>query len=620
MTATDIQEKFLPLNRNRRTKDGVANPVLKSDSGRRFVMGRKGLGKLAAFGTARKVTIWTKKRGDNYSTTFSMDFEDIKKAKDIADVTFSPTYTPESDVEKSGTRITLSHLFCDSMKSKKDLILATFVDNFFGIDSKDFKIIINDDQVVAPDVHYEFFHPNANGSLGEIPIIVDEAEIAKIQYTVKFRARETDARADDDKRIRGPLITKQRGARIYCNKRLAAGPTMFDLPTGMHNFHSQSYMECIVHADDLDRHNVDLVNTNRTDLRRDNDVVDQLVKTLEEVMKTALREHAKFRDKMAGDAINNDPFSQGVLKTIDCLPHKTKGAARRILLAIAKSDGIKSERYKEFAPLLIQSMNAGEVLIRLSELSADPTTIIELAENLTALSEMEDKDVLKLYRGRRSGINALKTLIEKGDEIGRAGPKFENELQAVLKNNPWLVNPEYSRHLTSDEPMADVLQRLDKALGVDSSAPEPRENDKKRPDLVFLIADAFAPNQVSIVELKSPNIPLDSTHLNQLKGYMGQTKRHLRSMLNREVAVKGHLIGTLPPQDTSAQDCMTLIDMLAERGSDAAWEVISLGQMLERARKIHLDAIVALEAEEKAEVSAEITSTAKPEPSPATTA
>src|SRR3546814_17035072 len=69
------------------------------------------------------------------------------------------------------------------------------------------------------------------------------------------------------------LPTARRGARIYCNSRLAAGPSLFGLPTGMHNFHSQSYMECIVRADDLDRHGIDLVNTNRTQLREDNEIV-----------------------------------------------------------------------------------------------------------------------------------------------------------------------------------------------------------------------------------------------------------------------------------------------------------------------------------------------------------
>jgi len=48
MSPADIQEKFLIINRNRRQSSA------KSESGLRYVMGRKGLGKLAGFGTAEK--------------------------------------------------------------------------------------------------------------------------------------------------------------------------------------------------------------------------------------------------------------------------------------------------------------------------------------------------------------------------------------------------------------------------------------------------------------------------------------------------------------------------------------------------------------------------------------
>src|SRR3546814_11737080 len=93
------------------------------------------------------------------------------------------------------------------------------------------------------------------------------------------------------------LPTYRRGARIYCNSRLAAGPSLIGLPTGMHNFHSQSYMECIVRADDLDRHGIDLVNTNRTQLREDNEIVRALIAFVEEAMKKALAAHATWTEE-----------------------------------------------------------------------------------------------------------------------------------------------------------------------------------------------------------------------------------------------------------------------------------------------------------------------------------
>src|SRR3546814_2103863 len=100
------------------------------------------------------------------------------------------------------------------------------------------------------------------------------------------------------------LPTARRGARIYCNSRLAAGPSLFGLPTGMHNFHSQSYMECIVRADDLDRHGIDLVNTNRTQLREDNEIVRALIAFVEEAMKKALAAHAKWKEEKVDEDLD----------------------------------------------------------------------------------------------------------------------------------------------------------------------------------------------------------------------------------------------------------------------------------------------------------------------------
>src|SRR3546814_9774935 len=60
---------------------------------------------------------------------------------------------------------------------------------------------------------------------------------------------------------------------------------------------SSDLMECIVRADDLDRHGIDLVNTNRTQLREDNEIVRALIAFVEEAMKKALAAHAKWKEE-----------------------------------------------------------------------------------------------------------------------------------------------------------------------------------------------------------------------------------------------------------------------------------------------------------------------------------
>src|SRR5690606_26051823 len=113
------------------------------------------------------------------------------------------------------------------------------------------------------------------------------------------------------------------------------------------------------------------------------------------------------------------------LRTIDLLPGKQRRAAKDILKTLAITHGYESQEFAEMAPLLIQSMNAGGVLMKLIELGSDPGSIERVARHLAELGEIERQDVLKLYRGRRNGIIALRKLIESGEEEWGKGKRSE---------------------------------------------------------------------------------------------------------------------------------------------------------------------------------------------------
>src|SRR3546814_11663544 len=83
----------------------------------------------------------------------------------------------------------------------------------------------------------------------------------------------------------------------------------------MHNFHSQSYMECIVRADDLDRHGIDLVNTNRTQLREDNEIVRALIAFVEEAMKKALAAHAKWKEEKVDEDLDKSVAAKTAMRS-----------------------------------------------------------------------------------------------------------------------------------------------------------------------------------------------------------------------------------------------------------------------------------------------------------------
>lgn len=584
MSPDDIENKFLPLNRKRRD-DGEGNETqLKTESGKRHVMGRKGLGKLAGFGAATKVTIRTKRAGEDYATIFVLDYEQIEKAQDLAAIRIPAEYENGLDPDEKGTRITLSGLKADAVKHSIDTITHTLAEAFFGIEPAQMEIRVNGQTVLPPKPDYEFIYPEGASAekLAEETLDIDGITELPVQFMVAFRPRGEH------------LQVSKRGARIYCNGRLAAGPSLFNLPTGMHNFHSQSYLECIVRADEIDRHGVDLVNTNRTQLRQDNEVVRTLISFIEEQMRLALAAHAKWREGKAEEELDTADETQPYVKIIERLPGKTKSSARRMLRTLGTVHGYQSDEFRELAPLMIDTMNAGQVLIRLTELGHDPKSLKVIAGQMAELADIEKNDALKLYRGRRSAINALTALIDRGEHELWKKKGIEKELHNILKADPWIIKPEYSRYLTSDQNLSNVSTAIAKHLEVDEFAPM---EDATRPDLVFVMADTGTPHVLNVVELKSPSIPLDNDHLTQLETYMAKLSAYAETELGRPLTVHGFLIGAMPDAKKPSDKQLLLLNRMKESHPATKWMVLGVRRLLERAQDSHHAVIEALEAE-----------------------
>lgn len=591
MCPVDIDDKFLPFNRNRRwDAEKGEDTFLRSENGRRMVMGKKGLGKLAGFGAAEVVSIRTKRKGSTFSTGFMLDYNDLKQREDLSGVPIQPEYVDGLPAADHWTEIRLARLKCDAVKYGETTLNNVVADNFFGIEPADFSIILNDQPVIPPAAEYEFVYPTSIGQddFADDSIDVDGYGTIPFKYFVKFRKRGDN------------LPAAKRGARIYCTNRLAGGPSLFSLPTGMHGFHNISYMECVVKADEFDRIGVDLINTNRTQLKEDNEAVAKLIERIVALMKEAVAKHAKFRDDEAEKEVKKSKAGTMLFKIIDRMPAKTRRPARVLINKLAAEHGADSVEFLELAPLVIDTMNASDVLIRLLEMGADAKSLPQVADALRELAEIEKSDALKLYRGRRDGIRALTGLINKGDDLwGKKG--IEDELHALLKKAPWLIRPEFGRHVTSDQNLDVVYTRMARELGVDKFAkPESdgkSEESKKRPDLVFLMGNAHEPAEVIVVELKSPTIKLGQTHLTQLTTYMARVKDWLKTNYPETIPVRGFLIGRRALLSSDAEDAYALRNAEAERGPDSKWVVKDLEELVENAFRVHLVEIETLEAE-----------------------
>jgi hypothetical protein len=310
MTWQDVKDKFLPVNKLRRADAKGRETDLKSESGKRYVMGRKGVGKLAGFGAAERVGIVTKRAGNTYSTRIEMDDRELRDAGDIGKIPIAATYADGLPPDTHGTTITLSVLKADALKETLVTIVETISRSFYMIRPEDFSIYLNGKLIEPPKPNYEFIYPSGltKGQFADEKAIVEELGDIPFSYFIGFRQRNDH------------LNASQRGVRIYCNNRLAAGPSLFGLGTGMHSFHSVDYLECVVQADELDRGSIDLINTSRTQLKEGNEFSEGMIGRLTELMRAAIKAHGKFREQQAQEEIQKDPKAKILQRIVSVLP------------------------------------------------------------------------------------------------------------------------------------------------------------------------------------------------------------------------------------------------------------------------------------------------------------
>ena len=590
MSWAEVEKKFLPLNRKRRADGSGSESRLKSESGKRFVMGRKGLGKLAGFGAAERVVVRTKRKGEDYATTVTMDDRLLKTAENVTAVGIPVTYETSLPLDESGTTVTLTGLKADAVKEKLETLRGVMQEAFNALRPEEMAISLNGAVLGQQERHYEYIYPEEvdEGGYGKETVQIEDVGNIAIRYKVGFTKRGDS------------LPARQRGARIYCNNRLAAGPSLFYMPTGMHSFHSTDYLDCVVEADALDREGVDLINTNRSQLREDNEVVRCLLVKVSELMREAVKAHSKFRDGKADEELAGD-VTGGVLRGIvQTLPPRTREPAGKLLRAIAVNFGVGTPEFQELAPAFVSSVNATEVLLKLIRLRTDPETIARVAGHLRDLGEMEKTDVLKLYRGRRNGISALRILVERGEKeqwnkVGR-----EKEMHSLLKECPWLIRPEFSNYTSSDQQINVVVSKIAEKLSIDKYAKitDGDDEDDTRPDLVFLMSDiAQGPHVINIVELKSPTFALKIEHMQQLERYLFQVSEWCLSHVGHPVSIRGYLIGAMPKENASSLSQKQIQKAYRDQGANPDIRILGVQELIQDAWTVHVEAIRALEKE-----------------------
>ncbi|MGI2145105.1 TIGR02391 family protein [Shewanella frigidimarina] len=280
MSLSDIINKFLVIGRNRREDIGdVFSPRFN-----RLSTGKKGLGKLALFGLANKITVRTIK--DKKLNVFELSWDELINTK-------SGSYEPHIEIldqyteNKNGTTIKLSEL---KRKSKFDAnSLANSISRIFNID-ENFSISIKVNQEPSIIVSMERRYNNL-----ETQFIWVVEEIIN----------------ENKNNITGKILTSKlpispasglRGITIYSRGKLVNQPEFFSDSSSSHFY---QYLTGWINADFIDNLEDDVISTNRQSINWDQEDMELFRIELQELISFIGKEWRQKRKDENSLKINN---------------------------------------------------------------------------------------------------------------------------------------------------------------------------------------------------------------------------------------------------------------------------------------------------------------------------
>ncbi len=592
MSRAAMQQKFLRIGRKRRKAEKRGD---RSPEGRP-VMGRKGIGKLAGFGVAKRLEVFTRPKGQTFALRIALDYDKLIGHETTENVPVEEELIEDgAGLEPHGTRVVLSKLGYEPTGAKLDTIARRISKHFAIVKQGEFSICLNGQEIPRFTRQYAFAYPNPNLSVKKLvdgTIKVEDRQLS-FRYRIRFTRRKRQ------------LSAAERGVRIYARQRLASTPSLLDLGTGMHGFQNTHYLDGEVLADFIDEQRADYIASDRQDLRWDTPILTELRRFLTEEMKRACIDYQDTKESTLAERIRNDLFTRGAIDQADLPGHRRQIAFRiAAKLAAGSPAETEDEYYRDTLPIVVRGLGYGELMSAINEIArAAHPSFADTVNALAGLTAAEWDDYNKIVSGRLKGIGALRRLCE---DVNFKDANNEDELHDLLKRNPWLIDPTFWSFLTSNVSEKTLSEQLTKHLGVGQHIPADYDKtidsevkalkSNLRPDLTFLLSN-YTLQRVVIVELKAPNTPLHLDHLVQLERYMRRTGEYLAAKYkDRVLKVEGHLIGSRASGDQSKAEKVEALRYREEnRSMGDSWRVFDINELLGRADDAHRELLEAYE-------------------------
>ncbi len=534
MTPQQVQDFFLVVGAERRndTNRGDLSPKF-----RRKVMGRKGVGKLAPFGICKTIEVISaggdliNGTGDDtdsvgYLTShIILDYNGIMAISDQPDEHYKPTAGNKNNSysQEPGTQIILKNF---NFRKVPDInALDRQLAQRFGIQAEQWQIQLSDSTNSNSELqavgHFDIdTMPNTKLTFSSVDRKVlnpdgnQEKELTAgfdhndTFYPVTGWVAYSKAPYKDD------LMA---GVRIYCRGKIAAQTAIFERRAGFTGEHNvRSYLVGELYADWLDEKE-DLIQTDRRDILWS----DELAAAFQQWGQKIVRHIG---------TLSRDPMRKAALT----LFLETGNVDDRIKKAYPneKQQDIRDSA-KEFAEILGKTFSRGEAenyetvngLVELSITLAPHITLDKKMKEaadaantpLAALSSIlrtarlaELSSFGQIAEDRLKVIERLQTL-KDADDTG------EGDLQRLISDAPWLINPEWAP-VTENQAFSSLSKAFKEYYEKKTKQSillGDFQNKNKRPDFVLLNQEGI----VQIIEIKKPDHRLSNAEMDRIVTY-----------------------------------------------------------------------------------------------------
>lgn len=426
MSRKEAQFRYLVVGRNRRRE-----PPGEKTVGGRDLHGRKGIGKLAAFGTAGWLECVTTNAEE--TTAFAISYEELRKhtptedyvTEDVSDP--DPLLNPESgEPLEHGTRVRLTKL--RAKRRPSDGQFRRSMARRFAIASNEMKVMINSNPLTRYEHDVEIRFPRDGTPPGTE---IDIAEDGWASQTIDYHGQQVPVRWWIGF-TKTPIPEEDmRGISVLARGKQAQRPFTFGSSLGTEGQLGQEYLVGEVQADWLDRGisaEEDLIQSNRDQLQLDNEELRSFLEWGRGLLRWALAERNRLRrDRRVGPG----SFGTRVEELLDSTPAPTE---RRLRTLAGRLSEMTDERGLETAlSAIVESRDANLTRDTAAELSLDGDPDDERTWELIFDSESSTRE---LVGGQ---IEARIAALERF-AVALAEPPVK-ALHRHLPDAPWIIAP-----------------------------------------------------------------------------------------------------------------------------------------------------------------------------------